>query len=94
MPRSDQHRVHRRVRNYRANTLLGFQFVVSTEVGVERGRGAADVVVPDPMGPINRNSGVSRCQFDVESPGIYEISMLSGNLQFARYTFEVRPRNP
>jgi hypothetical protein len=75
-----------------ANTLLGFEFAVTNPSGVQCGSGTADVAVPEPQGAINRNSGCASLAFDVESPGTYELSMLSGGTRFARYTFEVRLR--
>lgn len=75
-----------------ANTLLRFEFAVSNESGAECGRGAGNVVVPDPQGAINRNSGVAMVGFDIAAPGIYELSILSGSTRFSRYTFEVRRR--
>lgn len=75
-----------------ANTLIGFELTVTDHSGVERGRGSADVVVPATAGAIKRNSGVASFDLAVESAGLYELSMLSGGTQFARYLFEVRIR--
>lgn len=75
-----------------ANTLLSFEFTVRDHSGVECGRGTADLSVPKPSGAINRNSGLASFEIEVQSPGMYELSMLSGSSRFARYTLEVRLR--
>jgi hypothetical protein len=75
-----------------ANTLLGFEFAVTNPSGDRCGTGTADVAVPEPTGAINRNSGCASVAFDAESPGTYELAILSAGVRFARYTFEVRLR--
>ncbi|MCV7289409.1 hypothetical protein H7J87_29185 [Mycolicibacterium wolinskyi] len=74
------------------NTLLGFNFTVTDQSGVECGQGSADVAVPEPKGMLNRRCAAAGFVFDAKNPGLYELTMHSAVTRFARYTFEVRLR--
>jgi hypothetical protein len=75
------------------NTLLGFSFTVTNGSGIVCGQGTVDIEVPTPEGVlVNRRCGRAGFYFDADEPGMYELSMQSGGIRFARYTFEVRRR--
>jgi hypothetical protein len=74
------------------NVLLGFEFIMTDPRGNRVSVGTANVEVPKPAGNINRRNQVALISYAFDGPGIYELSMQSGGIGFARYSFEVRPR--
>ncbi|WP_297596214.1 hypothetical protein [Mycobacterium sp.] len=75
------------------NVLLGFEFSLKDPVGNEHILGIADSAVPEAQGMISRRCETASFPAGFTEPGLYELSMHSGVIRFARYTFEVKLRS-
>jgi hypothetical protein len=72
------------------NVLIGFELIVKDPAGTEHTLGVVDVEVPEPRGSINRRNQVTTLPIELETAGIYTLSVQSGGAPFARYMFEAR----
>jgi hypothetical protein len=75
------------------NVLLGFEFTMTDPEGlvhVVTTTSTTDVAVPEPTGLVNRANTVIAFNFTFRTPGMYELTMLSGDFRLAQYSFEVR----
>ncbi|TDZ97842.1 hypothetical protein [Mycobacteroides salmoniphilum] len=75
------------------NTLLGVEFSLLEPSGKEVPLGAVDVAAPEPKGQLNRSCQVATVPVQIDSAGLYELTVGSGSFCFARYSVEIRLKN-
>lgn len=74
------------------NTLLRLDVTSQNPSGAEHVLGTTDVPVHAYRGQINRTCVTQSVKLLVETVGIYELRLVSGGFELARFPFEVQPR--